>query len=134
MDSDWTIDDAAAGTRLDKYLAAPERLGSRARAVAALERGKVYLNNHEASLADAGVRLAARDTVRVWMDRPGSARVRRPGVREIGDVEIVFEDEALIVVNKPAGLLTVPLERKSDAPSVYDYIERHLTTRPDEGS
>jgi len=126
MDSDWTIDDAAAGTRLDKYLAAPERLGSRARAVAALERGKIYLNNHEASLADAGVRLAAGDAVRVWMDRPGSARARRPGVREIGDVEIVFEDETLIVVNKPTGLLTVPLERKSDAPSVYDYIERHL--------
>src|SRR5678815_4091999 len=118
MDSDWTIDDAAAGTRQDKYLAAPERLGSRARAVAALERGKIYLNNHEASLADAGVRLAAGDAVRVWMDRPGSARARRPGVREIGDVEIVFEDETLIVVNKPTGLLTVPLERKSDAPSV----------------
>jgi RluA family pseudouridine synthase len=60
------------------------------------------------------------------MDRPGSARARREGVREVGDIEIVFEDEDLIVVNKPAGLLSVPLERKSDAPSVYEQIERHL--------
>jgi 23S rRNA pseudouridine1911/1915/1917 synthase len=35
----------------------------------------------------------------------------------------VYEDDELIVVNKPAGLLAVPLERKSDAPSVYEQIE-----------
>ena len=39
---------------------------------------------------------------------------------------MVFEDEALLVVNKPAGLLSVPLERKSDAPSVYEQIEDHF--------
>ena len=123
---DWTIDGDAAGLRLDKYLASPERLGSRARAAAALERGKVYLNGAEVGVADGGVSLSQGDVVRIWMDRPGSAKPRRQGVQVAGDVEIVFEDEALIVVNKPAGLLTVPLERKADAPSVYEQIERHL--------
>ena len=112
--------------RLDKFLAGAGRLGSRAKAVAALERGKVFLNDVEAGLADAARRLERADQVRVWIDRPGSAKARRTGTQVAGDVEIVFEDESLIVVNTPAGLLSVPLERKSDAPSAYEQIERHL--------
>jgi 23S rRNA-/tRNA-specific pseudouridylate synthase len=96
---EWRIEDETAGARLDKYLASPERLGSRARAVTALERGKVYLNGAEARLSDAGVRLAAGDTVRVWMDRPGSARPRREAVQKGANLEIVFEVAVLLVVN-----------------------------------
>jgi 23S rRNA pseudouridine1911/1915/1917 synthase len=59
------------------------------------------------------------------MDRPGSARKRR-GAKQIGDLPILFEDDALIVLNKPAGLLTVPLERKSGADSAYQRLEDHL--------
>jgi 23S rRNA pseudouridine1911/1915/1917 synthase len=119
---EWTANDDDAGLRLDKFLAAPERLRSRARAVAALERGKVYVNTIEVGLADARRRLAAGDIVRLWIDRPGSAKARPRGGRA-GDLDIVFEDDDLMVVNKPAGLLSVPLERKTDAPSVYEQIE-----------
>ena len=69
----WVVGEDAAGCRLDKFLASPERLGSRARAVSALERRKVYLNAREASVDDASVRVRAGDEVRVWIDRPGSA-------------------------------------------------------------
>jgi 23S rRNA pseudouridine1911/1915/1917 synthase len=124
----WTVGVDDARARLDKYLAAPERLGSRARAVAALERGKVFLNGREAALGDAALRLSAGDTVRVWIDRPGSAKPRA-GVRRVGDLEILFEDESLLVVNKPAGLLAVPLERKADAPSVYEQLQDHFRSR-----
>jgi 23S rRNA pseudouridine1911/1915/1917 synthase len=122
-ESVWTVASEDAGARLDKFLAHATRLGSRARAAAAIERGKVYLN---AALATGGAtRLAAGDTVRVWMDKPGSAkRSTRPGLR--GDLDIVYEDEVLLVVNKPAGVLTVPLERKREVPSVYDQIETYL--------
>ena len=113
---------ADAGARLDKFLAAAGRLGSRARAAAALERGKVYVNGQEAALTDAARRLGAGDVVRLWMDRPGSAR-RRPRTGPVGPLEIVFEDDDLIVVDKPAGILSVPLERKADVPSVYEQIE-----------
>jgi 23S rRNA pseudouridine1911/1915/1917 synthase len=121
-DTEWTADGSEAGIRLDKFLAAPGRLGSRSRAVAALERGKVYLNGNETEMVDASHRLAAGDVVRVWMDRPGSARRRpRPGLT--GTLDIVYEDDALIVVNKPAGILSVPLERKAESASVYEQIE-----------
>ena len=46
--------------------------------------------------------------------------------RRSHDLDVVFEDAWLIVVNKPAGLLTVPLERKAEAPSVFDLVERYL--------
>lgn len=124
-DSEWVVGAEEAGVRLDKYLAAPGRLGSRAKAFAGLERGKVFLNGDEAGVADAARPLVAGQTIRVWMDRPGSARARRTPTR-VGDLHIVFEDEALLVVNKPAGLLSVPLERKADAPSVYEQIEDHF--------
>ena len=66
----------AAGARLDRFLAEPGQLGSRRRAATALERGKVFLNDAEVTPADAGRRLQSGDRVRVWMDRPGSARRR----------------------------------------------------------
>jgi 23S rRNA pseudouridine1911/1915/1917 synthase len=121
-DSEWIVEADDVGARLDKFLAGEDRLRSRARAVAALERGKVYVNTTEARLADASRRLAGGDVVRVWIDRPGSAK-RRPRTGPAGDLHIVYEDEALIVVDKPAGTLTVPLERKHEAPSVYEQIE-----------
>ena len=120
---EWTVGPEDAGLRLDKFLSQPCRVGSRGRATAAIERGKVYVNGGVAS--DPGIRLRAADTVRLWMDKPGSAkRPLRPGAR--GDLDIVYEDEVLLVVNKPAGLLTVPLERRRDVPSVYDQIETYL--------
>lgn len=36
------------------------------------------------------------------------------------DIEILFEDEYLLVINKPAGILSVP--GKSETPSIYSYI------------
>lgn len=122
----WDVRASEAGHRLDKFLADAQRLGSRARAMTALDKGKVFVNDAEAGRADAGRRLAGGDRVRVWMDRPGSARARPAGSQIAGDVDIVFEDASLIVINKPAGLLSVPLERKSGAPSAFDRIERHL--------
>jgi 23S rRNA pseudouridine1911/1915/1917 synthase len=124
----WTVDAAAAGARLDKFLASADRLGSRKRAAAALARGKIYLNDREATVKDAAAILAAGDAVRVWMDRPGSAR-RRGSLGEERDLPIVYEDASLIVLNKPAGLLAVPLERRADARSVYEDLKGYLARR-----
>jgi 23S rRNA pseudouridine1911/1915/1917 synthase len=120
---------AAGGTRLDRFLAGAGQLGSRGRASAALERGKVFVNDVEVTPAEAGRRLQAGDRVRVWMDRPGSARRRWGTPAAHGGLQIVYEDQALIVVNKPAGLLTVPLPRRGDEPNVEDQLVVHLRPR-----
>ena len=124
-DPQWTVDAAAAGTRLDKFLAATDRVGSRAKAAAALERGKVFVNGAEVALTDAARPLAVGDVVRVWQDRPGSARATARRA-QTGDLGILYEDAQLVVLNKPPGLLSVPLERKAGASSVYDQLEEYF--------
>jgi 23S rRNA pseudouridine1911/1915/1917 synthase len=119
----------ADAMRLDKFLAHADRLGSRGRVAAALERGKVFVNDREATPADGGCRVASGDRVRVWMDRPGSARQRLGRAAAAGELQIVYEDDILIVVNKPPGLLTVPLDRRSEASSVQEQLEAHLRGR-----
>jgi 23S rRNA pseudouridine1911/1915/1917 synthase len=122
---EWIVNAGEAGVRLDKFLAAPERLASRARAAAALDRGKVYLNDTEASMTEAARILVAGDKIRVWMDRPGSSKPqRRAG--QFGDLQIVHEDDVLLIVNKPAGILSVPLERNPGVRSVFDQIARRF--------
>ncbi len=123
---EWTVSTVEQGLRLDKFLADPERLGSRRRASVALDRGKVFVNAVEAPKDAAATRLTAGDLVRVWMDRPGSARARGRGPSRSRDLHIVYEDDVLIVLDKPAGLLAVPLERRGGAPSVYDQVMEHL--------
>jgi 23S rRNA pseudouridine1911/1915/1917 synthase len=121
---EWIVSTVEQGLRLDKFLAEPGRLGSRRRASIALDRGKVFVNTVEAPRDAASRRLAAGDRVRVWIDRPGSARGRV--ARRSGDLRIVFEDDTLIVLDKPAGLLAVPLERRGGAPSIFDQLTEYL--------
>src|SRR5439155_25230876 len=124
----WTAGPSDAGLRLDKFLADPARRGSRARAAAALKRGKIFVNDRETTTADAGARLARGDMVRVWMDRPGSAK-RQTSLGDDRDLPIVYEDDALVVLDKPAGLLAVPLERRGDARSVFEDLKAYLRAR-----
>lgn len=129
----WLVGEDSVGTRLDKFLAATGRLGSRAKAMAAIERGKVYLNGTEAAASHASRHLALGDELQLWTDRPGSAKPR-PRLGQRGRLEIVYEDEALLVVNKPPGLLSVPLERNPGVPSIHDLIRErfrsHRKQRP----
>ena len=126
----WSVPPHEDGLRLDKFLAAAERAGSRAKAADALERGKVFVNGREMTRADAGARLAAGDAVRLWMDRPGSSR-RRAALGDERDLPIVYEDDAIVVLDKPAGLLAVPLPiaRRSDARSVFEDLKIYLRQR-----
>lgn len=128
-DQQWTVDAASAGLRLDKFLADGGRLESRSRASTALERGKIFVNGDEVTPADGARRLNAGDQVRLWMDRPGSARKRTRRAARKGELSIIYEDDVLVVIDKPAGLLAVPLERQEDAASVQDELHDHLRSR-----
>jgi 23S rRNA pseudouridine1911/1915/1917 synthase len=127
MTEEWIVGRAEVGVRLDKFLAAVGRIGSRGRAAAALERGKVLVNGSDASLADAARRLSEGDVVRLWADRPGSSRPRRTTI--VPNLRILYEDDALVVIDKPAGLLAVPLPRRETADSVLRLLEQHLRPR-----
>ena len=124
--SQWTVAADEAGSTLDKFLAAADRLGSRSKATAARQKGKVFLNEEETGPEQAALRLSAGDVVRLWQDRPGSANRRYAVPFKAGELDIIYEDSLLVVLNKPAGLLAVPLERQEEEPSIFDHLERHL--------
>lgn len=59
------------------------------------------------------------------MDKPGTARKRRAAF-SAGALRILHEDDAFIVIDKPAGLLSVPLDQRDAAPSALELVEQHL--------
>lgn len=59
---------------------------------------------------------------------PSKDRPARRRARGAAALRILYEDNALIVVDKPAGLLTVPLDRRA-APSVASLLETYLRPR-----
>lgn len=122
MSSEWTVAESESGIRLDKFLADLQRVGSRSRAAAALERGKVLLNGAPCGADEGARRLQPGDRVRFWVDRPGSAK-RLASTRAADDLAIVYEDGALVALDKPAGLLAVPLD-EGGPESARDLLER----------
>lgn len=125
MDQQWTVDVDEAGQRLDKFLAAPRRAGSRRRGADALARARVFVNGIEAAGTEGARLVRLGDVVRLWMDRPGSAhRAIRPPARD--GLDILHEDADLVVVNKPPGLLTVPLDEESGPASVLDLLHERF--------
>ena len=127
----WTVDVADTGMRLDAWLAARPEIGSRGKAREAIACGKVYLNEAEATFDDAGRRLAGGDQVGFWPDRPGSSRPRRRDIVSARrSLAVVYEDEAIVVVNKPPGWLVEPLpgEEAGEA-TLRDLLEDHLRHR-----
>ena len=128
----YVVEDGAAGERFDRWLAARTPLGSRSRAADALLHGRIWMNDVEQTVSDGARRLAGGEVVRVWIDRPGSAS--RQGPHRSGSLDILFEDADLIVLDKPPGLLTVPLPEQRDAPSLAEQLQQrwrsHARQRP----
>src|SRR5688572_15451660 len=97
----FSVEDAAAGHRLDEFLAGRVVALSRMR-IASLLAGGACRVNGEAALA--GRRLRAGDVVEVE-PRGEAPNSMTP---EAAPLEIVYEDEHLVVVVKPSGVLVHP--------------------------
>ncbi len=93
------VPEEAAGTRLDRFLSDP--LGSRARAQALIDAGKVRVDGRPRPKRHA---LRAGEVIVVEPGDPPPAVATEPAVK----FAVVFEDEHLLVVDKPAGLVVHP--------------------------
>jgi 23S rRNA pseudouridine1911/1915/1917 synthase len=92
----FTVAEDDAGERLDKALAARDEVGSRALAERLVEAGAVTVDGAQVSKSH---RLEAGAVVEATL--PGPA----PGLEAASvTVRVAFEDEHLVVVDKPAGL------------------------------
>jgi len=122
---EWKVLAEDREQRLDKWLAAPARLGSRSKALQAIGRGQVFVKDVEQGTSDSSRKVVASERVRVWHDRPGGV-TNRYFERHDSGLRIIYEDQTLIVINKPAGLLTVPLASLPGEPSLFDQVQNYL--------
>ncbi len=103
------VTEEMAGQRLDLALAALRPDLSRTRAQAAIKAGEVMVNGKAAKpslLMEAGQRLALAPSLGQATSGV-TAGATRPQAEAI-PLRIVYEDDRLLVVDKPAGLVTHP--------------------------
>lgn len=96
-----------AGERLDAFLARSELSLSRSAAQKLLDEGCVTLNGKAGKKND---RLNPGDTVEVTLPEPKEIDVE---ARDI-PLDIVYEDEDVVVINKPKGLVVHPAPGHQD--------------------
>lgn len=97
----FNIEADHAGDRLDAYLASQIEGWSRARLQRLIENEDVLVNGKSAK---PSYKLRENDEVEVELIAPAADAF----VPEDVPVEIVYEDDTLVVVNKPAGLVVHP--------------------------
>lgn len=132
---EWVVSASDAGLRLDKWLASRGGAGSRSRASRWLAGGKVFLGGQPVE-GSGGARLLRRgDRIGVWIDRPGSAKSTDRMVRDARPLlRIVHEDTAIVVIDKPAGLLVEPLPKRSgEEATVFDLVRDRYRHEPRAG-
>jgi 23S rRNA pseudouridine1911/1915/1917 synthase len=96
-----TVDRSAAGSRLDRWLAATLPDISRARLKSLIDVGKVRVGG---KASKAAYRLRGGEEIHVEIPEPEPQQL----VPEPMALAIVYEDDDLLVIDKPAGLVVHP--------------------------
>ncbi|MGZ3773583.1 MAG: RluA family pseudouridine synthase [Pseudobdellovibrionaceae bacterium] len=89
------------GLRLDKAIALLEEIATRSRASYLIENSLVLLNG---KVSKASAQVKEKDLIEITLPEPEPTELQPYSLK----LDIVFEDEDLIVINKPAGLVVHP--------------------------
>jgi 23S rRNA pseudouridine1911/1915/1917 synthase len=95
------VPETAAGERLDRFLASLDEVGSRGAAERLLQSERVLVNGRALGKSH---RLAGGEEVAFEPDAPHTPELEQ----EPMDLRIAYEDEHLLVVDKPAGVVVHP--------------------------
>ena len=110
-----TVPDDAAGGRLDRFLASLEEVGSRAAAERLIETGAVTVDGRSRPKSH---KLAAGQTINF----PAVEPVMSELVPQEMDIQVLYRDDHLLVVDKPAGLLVHPVPGYSGPTMVHGLL------------
>ena len=105
------VDDADAGKRLDQFLTLRMENTSRARIQQLISEEKVLVND---APAKASLKLRGGETIEI-LGEPDRAPLR--AVAENIPLDIVYEDDDLAVINKPAGMMSTPVPAPPTTPA-----------------
>ena len=103
-----TVPDSAAGGRLDKVLAEALDDLSRSRLRALIEAGHVSSGGR--TIGEPSARVKPGQTFDIIIPEPEPAKPLPQAI----DLDILYEDDDLLVVNKPAGLVVHPAAGNPD--------------------
>ncbi len=98
----FLVDEASTGVRLDRFLAIQLPQISRSRLKQLIKQGDVSLNG--AKIEEPNYRVKPADQIGVNSPPPQPAIPQAENI----PLEVIFEDEHLIVINKPPGLVVHP--------------------------
>ncbi|HXT99025.1 MAG TPA: RluA family pseudouridine synthase [Polyangia bacterium] len=130
----FTVGDEDAGRRLDQVLAARVPGLSRRQARVLLDIGGVFVDGRRVKVAGrpahAGEKIVAvvGGALARATGKPGRA-ARAEDERRLPAYAVVFEDEEIVVVDKPAGLLAAPTP-ESDRNNLVSLLERRVAAGP----
>lgn len=111
---------ADTGTRLDRFLARAAPEYSRARVQALIAAGAVMIEGGAAETLSPARKMREGETVELSPPPPEPAR---PAAQMI-PLEVLYEDNHLLVINKPAGLVTHPAPGNPDSTLVNAVLGR----------
>ena len=115
-----------AGLRLDAFLASQLEDWSRARLQKLIENEDILVNG---KVAKPSYKLREHDEIEVELPPPATSGFAPENI----PIEIVYEDETLLVVNKPAGLVVHPAAATPSG-TLANALAYHFQQLPDGGA
>ena len=103
----FEVEDAEAGKRLDAVIAAKDGRYSRSRFKSLIKEGQVTLtrgSNPVRTIEEPNTRVNAGDRITVTLPPPQDPTPQGEDI----PLDVIYEDDHLIVVNKPTGLVVHP--------------------------
>ena len=97
----WTVLPDAEPERIDKYISAREEELTRSYVQKLMEQGKVLCNGKKVR---SSIRVAAGDEIMLHLPSPEPLEVQPENI----PLDVVFEDDQLMVINKPKGMVVHP--------------------------
>jgi 23S rRNA pseudouridine1911/1915/1917 synthase len=96
------VDKGQEPLRIDKFLTARIQHASRNKIQQGIEAGRVLVNN---KIVQSNYKIRPLDEIVIYSDKPGSGEEIIP---ENIPLNIFYEDEELMIINKPAGMVVHP--------------------------
>lgn len=111
------VDEEATGKRLDVFLSQLPEIGSRALASKLIKNKKVLVNNKS---EEKDYHLKQNEVIEVTLPEPETTEL----VPEMIDFKVLYDDDYLAVISKPAGIVTHPSHGHKSGTLVHGLLAR----------
>lgn len=120
---EFIINENEAGQRFDKYLAKRLKEAPKSFFYKMMRKKNITLNNKKAT---GNEKLNEGDIVKLFLSDETFEKFSgaHEAERAVCDLDIIYEDEHMLLINKPAGMLSQPADGKE--PSLVEYLIGYL--------